>query len=132
MKKLILSAVISLVALTSQAQKVAYISGYFINQKIASYTLYELTNDNKYEEIQTTSANVTKRKYDIMFDVNKSYLIKFVAKDNTTKYMKLIAYDEADIDIDVDFNTTKSISLVYDGKKANIKKLTEPLVFTQN
>jgi hypothetical protein len=132
MKKLILSAVISLVALTSQAQKVAYISGNFINQKIASYTLYELTSDNQYEEIKTSSANVTKRKYDIMFDVNKNYLIKFVAKDNTTKYMKLIAYDEADIDIDVDFNSKKSISLVYDGKKANIKKLTEPLVFTQN
>ena len=129
MKKLILSAVISLVALTSQAQKVAFISGNFINSRVASYSLYQLNTENEYTLIKSVD---NKRKFDVTFDVNTDYLVKFTTKDNKVKYMKLIAYDEIELDIDVDFNSTKSISLVYDGKKANIKKLTEPLVFTQN
>ena len=128
MKKLILSAVIGLVALTSQAQQLAFISGKFTNHMVASYSLYELNANNEYTEIKSVT---NKRKFEVECEVDKNYLIKFTDKDNDVKYMSFVAHQEGDIAIDVDFKSKKSISMVYEIDKATIKKLTEPLVFTQ-
>lgn len=128
MKTLILSVVLCL-TIKSNAQQVAFISGNFVNSKVASYSLYELNNDNEYTEIKSVT---NKRKYKVECEVDKKYLIKFTDKDSKVKYMSFVAHQEGWIDIDVDFKSKKSISLVYEKDKASIEKLTEPLVFTQN
>lgn len=106
-------------------QPQAFIEGVFLNQSSVSYTLYEVLDNNEYKVV--TSA-VSRRNYKIGFSINKEYVLKFEDKNGKIKYMSFIAYDSANIIIDVDFKSDKSINLVYDGEDILITDIEETLV----
>jgi len=106
-------------------QPQAFIEGVFLNQSSVSYTLYEVLENNEYKVV--TSA-VSRRNYKIGFSINKEYVLKFEDKNGKIKYMSFIAYDSANIIIDVDFKSDKSINLVYDGEDILITDIEETLV----
>jgi hypothetical protein len=106
-------------------QPEAFIEGVFLNQSSVSYTLYEVLDNNEYKIV--TSA-VSRRNYKIGFSLNKEYVLKFENKDGKIKYMSFIAYDNAEIIIDVDFKSNKSINLVYTGEETLITPINETLV----
>lgn len=106
-------------------QPKALIAGNFISKSYVSYTLYEVQDNNDYKEVVTVA---NKKNYKVTFDVNVKYLLKFEDKTGKIKYLSFIAYDSADLIMDVDFKSDKSINLVYDGEDIIVTPIKEELV----
>jgi hypothetical protein len=122
---ILLICFITLNANAAPKEPKAFIEGVFLNQSFVSYTLYEVLENNEYKIV--TSA-VSRRNYRLGFSINKEYVLKFEDKNGKIKYMSFIAYDSANIIIDVDFKSDKSINLVYDGEEVLISDIDETLV----
>lgn len=103
----------------------ALIAGAFISKSYVSYTLYEVKDNQDYKEVITVA---NKRNYKVTFDVNVKYLLKFEDKTGKIKYLSFIAYDSADLIMDVDFKSDKSINLIYDGEDIIVTPIKEELV----
>ena len=106
-------------------QPKALITGNFISKSYVSYTLYEVQDNNDYKEVVTVA---NKRNYKVTFDVNVKYLLKFEDKIGKIKYLSFIAYDSANLIMDVDFKSDKSINLIYDGEDIIVTPIKEELV----
>ena len=111
---------VCMISFNAQAHKQpkAHIEGKFINSTDVTYTLYKKVK-GCYEEILTDNS---KKSYWVNCSVGQAYLLMFTDDTGKTKYMSFIAHDEVNIIIDVDFNSDKSIELVYDGKDVTINE----------
>jgi len=117
MKQLISTLAIVL-CLTLQSNAQFTIHGEFKNSKGITYTLYKISDIGFYEQVMTKTAN---RKYKVKCEINTQYCVKFRNEDNIIKYMTFIAYNEGDIEVNVNFNNIKSITLIYKNNKATVK-----------
>jgi hypothetical protein len=122
MKGLILSVVLCL-TIKSNAQVV--VSGNFIKSK-ATFTVYEMEKDSTYSIIQNSTK--VKRNYILELEDNKTYLVKFINKDNKVKAMRFISYEVGEIDLDIEFNSTKNAYITIKDGKAKVKRTSEQLL----
>lgn len=122
MKTLILSVVLCL-TIKSNAQVV--VSGNFIKSK-ATFTVYEMEKDSTYSIIQNSTK--VKRNYTLELEDNKTYLVKFISVDNKVKAMKFISYEIGEIDLDIEFSSSKNAYITIKDGKAKVKRTSEPLL----
>jgi hypothetical protein len=122
MKSLILSVVLCL-TIKSNAQVI--VSGNFIKSK-ATFTVYEMEKDSTYSIIQNSTK--VKRNYTLELEDNKTYLVKFINKDNKVKAMKFISYEVGEIDLDIEFNSAKNAYITIKDGKAKVKRTSEQLL----
>ena len=126
MKKSILFLIFTIVVgLTSKAQ--VQISGNFMKSK-ASYTVYEMQKDSTFKEVLSVN---NKRGYSATIEPNTYYVFKFTNKDNKTKYMRFYSYQNANVEIDVEFKTTKNAFVVVKNNRPHVKRTNEPLLVTR-
>jgi hypothetical protein len=122
MKGLILSVVLCL-TIKSNAQ--VTVNGNFIKSK-ATFTVYEMEKDSTYSIIQNSTK--VKRNYTLELEDNKTYLVKFINKDNKVKAMRFISYEVGEIDLDIEFNSTKNAYITIKDGKAKVKRTSEQLL----
>lgn len=122
MKSLILSVVLCL-TIKSNAQVV--VSGNFIKSK-ATFTVYEMEKDSTYSIIQNSTK--VKRSYTLELEDNKTYLVKFISADNKVKAMKFISYEIGEIDLDIEFSSSKNAYITIKDGKAKVKRTSEQLL----
>jgi hypothetical protein len=126
-KSLIVMVAMLGVTLTTKAQVI--VSGKFVDAK-ATFRVYEMQEDSTFAEI---SANLTnnakpKHRYAIELEENKVYVVKFINEDDKTKSMKFISYQSGEIDLDVNFKTTKDAYVTIKNNKAYVKRTNEKLL----
>ena len=122
MKQLILSVVLCL-TIKSNAQVV--VSGNFIKSK-ATFTVYEMEQDSTYSIIQNSTK--VKRSYTLELEDNKTYLVKFISADNKVKAMRFISYEIGEIDLDIEFSSSKNAYITIKDGKAKVKRTSEQLL----
>ena len=122
MKQLILSVVLCL-TIKSNAQVV--VSGNFIKSK-ATFTVYEMEQDSTYSIIQNSTK--VKRNYTLELEDNKTYLVKFISADNKVKAMRFISYEIGEIDLDIEFSSSKNAYITIKDGKAKVKRTSEQLL----
>lgn len=91
-------------------RRVINVEGKFLHQKNITYTLYELQSNGTYKRLET---NKGRKSYALRLHTNTTYVIKFVDKSLTVKFLELRIEKPTDIIVDVDFNTNKSIRVIY-------------------
>jgi hypothetical protein len=91
-------------------RRVINVEGKFLHQKNITYTLYELQSNGTYKRLET---NKGRKSYALRLHTNTTYVIKFVDKSLTVKFLELRIEKPTDMLIDVDFNTNKSIRVIY-------------------
>ena len=111
------------VTLVTKAQ--VLVSGKFVDDK-AVCQIYEMQSDSSYCLLEATTK--VKHKYLLKFEVNKIYLVKFTNKDNKSKTMRFISYQSGNIDLDVDFKTSKNAYVTIKNNKTYLKRTNEPLL----
>jgi len=122
MKSLILSVVLCL-TIKSNAQVI--VSGNFLKSK-ATFTVYEMEKDSTYSIIQNSTK--VKRNYTLELEDNKTYLVKFISADNKVKAMKFISYEVGEIDLDIEFSSSKNAYITIKDGKAKVKRTSEQLL----
>jgi hypothetical protein len=101
--------------------RVITVEGNFLHQKHVSYTLYELEDNGAYKELVSSHG---RKMYSVKCNTKTTYLIKFVDKTQTIKYLELRIDRAKDIVIDIDFSTNQSIKLLYDKKGLKITDMS--------
>ena len=97
------------------------VEGNFLHQKHVSYTLYELEDNGTYKELISSHG---RKAYSVQCNTKTTYLIKFVDKTQTVKYLEFRIDRVKDIVVDVDFSTNQSIKLLYDKKGLKITDMS--------